>query len=134
MGPTMKREDIEECVAAGFCKADTAVLLGVYPSTVSRAAKKFGIEFKDGRHEKSSETMKRLHADPAFAKATSERMRELNKNPEFRAASAKRIRFQNRRRDAIINCLTDEQKEDYKVLRRAGFKKEEALRSIKVIK
>lgn len=134
MGITMKREDIEACVAAGFCKADTAVLLGVYPSTVSRAAKKFGIEFKDGRHEKSSETMKRLHADPEFAKANSERMRELNKNPEFRAASARRIRFQNRCRDAVITCLTDAQLSDYKVLRRAGYKRNEALQAMKVIK
>ena len=70
----------------------------------------------DRRVCRGRERMKRLNADPEFAKANSERMKRLHADPEFNPLAA----------------LTPEERADYDVLRKkGGYSREEALAMVR---
>ena len=78
-----------------------------------------------------AERMRQRHADPEFAKANAERMRKLNADPEFAKANAERMR--KRHADPEFNplaALTEAERADYDVLRKAGYTRAEAFRAI----
>ena len=68
-----------------------------------------------GRHSAAkAERMRQLNADPEFAKANAERMRKRHADPEFNPLAA----------------LTEAERADYDVLRKAGYTRAEAFRAI----
>lgn len=63
---------------------------------------------------RQSERIRRLHADPEFAAKNAERMRRLHADPAFNPLVA----------------LTESERADYDVLKKAGYTRAEALRAI----
>jgi hypothetical protein len=75
--------------------------------------------------------MKALNADPEFAAAHRERMKALNADPEF--AAAHRARMKALHADPEFNplvLLTDAERADYDVLKKAGYSRSDALAAI----
>ena len=95
-----------------------------------------GVMTRCGRHSAANaERMRRRHQDPEFAAAHAERMRRLNRDPEFAAANAERSAERMRRlnRDPEFNplvALSEQERADYDVLKRAGYTRAEALAAI----
>ena len=103
----------------------------------------------DGTPDGRSIRMKRLHADPEFAKANSERMKRLNADPEFAKAHSERMkrlhadpefakardeRMKRLNADPEFNplaALSPDERADYDVLKKAGYSREEALATIR---
>ncbi len=76
--------------------------------------------------------MRKLNADPEFAKANAERMRKLHADPEFAKAhaerGAERMRKLNADKMAALGLHEPHQIDAFRVARKAGFSKKEALR------
>ena len=106
-----------------------------------------------GRHskahaERAAERMRKLNADPEFAKAKAERMRQRHADPEFAAAHAERMRQRhadpefakaNAERMRKLNAdpnhnplvmLSAQERADYDLLRRNGYRRDDAFRAI----
>ena len=106
-----------ECADAGMTLTEAARLLGKTLSAGSNYAKRHGFEFRKD-YSAHAERMRKRHADPEFAKAhaerSAERMRKLHANPAFNPLAA----------------LSEQERADYDLLKRAGYKRSEALGAI----
>ena len=102
-----------ECADAGMTLTEAARHLGKTVHAGSQYAKRHGFAFRKD-YSANAERMRKLHADPAFAKANAERMRKLHADPEFNPLAA----------------LTPEQRADYDTLKKAGYTREEAFEAL----
>ena len=74
-----------------------------------------GVMTRCGNHSAAhAERMRRLNQDPEFAAANADRMRRLHQDPEFNPLVA----------------LSEQERADYDVLKRAGYTRAEALPAI----
>jgi hypothetical protein len=80
---------IQECHAKNMSMKQAAEAMGVTYGCAYARARAAGLKFRKD-YSAHAERMRKLNADPEFAKANAERMRKLNADPEFAKANAER--------------------------------------------
>jgi len=129
-----KPTTIHGCHAAGLNIVQSAEALGITYSAARKRARRAGLRFRKD-YSANAEHMRRLNADPEFAKArdarSAEQMRRLHADPEFAKAHAERMR--RRQADPKFNplaALSEAERADYDALKKAGYTRAEALDAI----